>query len=76
MRERRSLGELGREYRRAAYQRRLSWARGEGLSAHEGFCGLSAELGPNPALAALTGALEIRVEALALDVDEPVADAA
>ena len=63
----RALGSLARQYRQAAYTRRLAWARGEGRCPREGFKGLSRELGPNPELDELQAALDNRVRALAGD---------
>lgn len=41
----REPGTLGRDFRRAAYDRRLRWARGAGLDARSDFQGLSYQLG-------------------------------
>jgi hypothetical protein len=60
-REIRLLGTLGREWRRAAYDRQLRWARGEGLDPLHGFKGLAQDAGPNPAVKLLRDALEERV---------------
>jgi hypothetical protein len=55
---------VSREFRRAAYDRRLRWARGAGLDPRTDFRGLSGELGANPALPVLHAALEERVAEL------------
>jgi hypothetical protein len=60
-REIRLLGTLGRAWRKAAYDRELRRARGEGLDPTSGFLGLSDELGPNPEVELLRDALEERV---------------
>jgi hypothetical protein len=57
----RLLATLGREWRRAAYDRQLRWARGEGLDRLHGFKGLAQDVGPNPAVKLLRDALEDRV---------------
>jgi hypothetical protein len=71
-REVRADGSLSREFRTAAYSRRLSWARGAGLNARTGFRGLSDEVGPNPELAELDAALGLRVAALTPEADDPL----
>jgi hypothetical protein len=68
-REIRLVGTLGRESRRAAYDRQLGWARGEGLDPASGFLGLSYEVGPNPAVELLRVALETRLATLPLADD-------
>ena len=45
-REIRAAGSLSREFRAAAYDRRLRWARGAGLHPRTGFRGLHEEVGP------------------------------
>jgi hypothetical protein len=47
-REIRPIGTLGRAWRKAAYDRQLRWARGEGLDPTLGFKGVAGEVGPNP----------------------------
>jgi hypothetical protein len=63
-REPRAAGSLARQFRRAAYARRLQWARGAGLHPRTDFRGLREEVGPNPALPVLDDALSARVESL------------
>lgn len=63
-REIRAERSLSRQFRCAAYQRRLSWARGAGLDPCAGFRGLSDEVGANPPLPRLDDALTARLEAL------------
>jgi len=53
----RAPGSLSRDFRTAAYMRRLSWAAGLGLARRTGFRGLSYELGENPELTELDAAL-------------------
>jgi hypothetical protein len=72
-REIRALGTLGREFRLAAYDRRLRWARGMGVHPRTGFRGLAAELGPNPPLEALDAALAARVDELVTVDGDPFA---
>jgi hypothetical protein len=68
-REIRLLGTLGRAWRKAAYDRQLRWARGEGLEPASGFLGLSDELGANPDVPVLHEALERRLAALPFEGD-------
>ena len=68
----RALGTFAREFRKAAYTRRLAWARGAGLDPSTGFRGLSDELGPNPELRALDAAIQARVEVLPSLADDPL----
>lgn len=70
----RTEGSLSRGFRQAAYMRRLSWAAGLGLPRRTGFRGLSHELGANPELTALDGALSARVEALVAVEGDPFAE--
>jgi hypothetical protein len=48
-REIRAEGSLSRDFRTAAYMRRLSWAAGAGLPRSTGFRGLHEEVGTKPA---------------------------
>lgn len=73
-REIREPGTLGREFRKAAYDRQLRWARGAGLSPRTGFRGLRREVGSNPALGELRVALEGRVAALPMVAGDPFAE--
>lgn len=74
-REVRVLGTLSRDFRRAAYDRRLRWARRAGLDPGRGFKGLHAEVGANPELCELDAALTGRVGALAPPVEgDPFAE--
>ena len=43
-----NAGSHAREWRKAAYDRELRWARGEGLDPLRGFRGVAGEAGPNP----------------------------
>ena len=70
----REPGTLGREFRAAAYDRRLRWARGAGLHPRTGFRGLHAEVGANPALPALDAALSARIERLVAVEGDPFAE--
>lgn len=73
-REIREPGTLGREFRKAAYDRRLRWARGAGLDPRRDFRGIHGEVGANPELPTLDAALSARVEALAPAQGDPFAD--
>jgi hypothetical protein len=68
-REIRLLGTLGRAWRRAAYDRQLRWARGKGLDPVSGFRGIAGEVGPNPDVDVLRGALQARLAALPFEDD-------
>ena len=57
----RTPGALGRELRRAMYERELSWAASEGLCRRTGFRGIHGEVGPNPDVQRLHDALWARV---------------
>ena len=70
-REIREPGTLGREFRKAAYDRRLRWARGAGLDPRRDFRGVHDEVGANPELPTLDAALSARVEALAPAQGDP-----
>jgi hypothetical protein len=71
-REIRAEGSLAREFRTAAYMRRLSLAAGAGLPRSTGFRGLADEVGPNPELPELDVALAARVAALTPATDDPL----
>ena len=62
---------MSQEFRRAAYDRRLRWARGAGVDPRYGFRGLHREVGTNRALEVLDAALCARVEALAPGQGDP-----
>jgi hypothetical protein len=71
-REFRSAGSMSRRFRQAAYDRRLRWARAAGLDPRIDFKGLTAEVGANPPLDVLDGALMARVAALTPADDDPL----
>jgi hypothetical protein len=70
-REIRPDGELSRQFRAAAYDRRLRWARGAGLHPRTGFRGLHEEVGANPPLPMLDAALTARVAELVAPDGDP-----